>query len=116
MRILSLLPILFYTSCASGVSQPSNEDLKKDAEFNELLKRAKSAQEINTSVIELANEKSGKMIVSTTKNIVSLKSEIKELKQELYEASKKPDSVAFPDVDMPFQFFSTISSDKEDRQ
>jgi predicted nucleic acid-binding Zn-ribbon protein len=103
-------------SCASGVGQPSSEEAKKEAEFNELLKRAKSAQEINNSAIESANQESGKLIISTTKNIVSLKSEIKELKNELYEVSKKPDSVYLPDVDMPFQFFSTISSDKEDRQ
>jgi len=112
MRLLSLILILFLTACTLGVSQQPSEETKKEAEFHELLKKANATQETNRTTIKAADEKTSKIITTTTKNIVSLKNEVNQLKFQLNEANKKLDSTNDDSNGVKFSFRAIPDSEK----
>lgn len=87
--LLVLIPFILY-SCTEGVSQKTSEEMKKEAEFQEVLRKAKEASEQNQAIIKKADSASQQVIQKTTEQIVSLKQEVKQLKQELNETDINP--------------------------
>jgi uncharacterized membrane protein len=85
MKYISIILILFSLGCTQVISQQPNEDMKKQKEFEEVLKKAKLQREKNLEVIKEADKKTQSTIKQTTEKIVTLKQEVKELKQELNE-------------------------------
>jgi seryl-tRNA synthetase len=96
-----------------GVSQQPSEEEKKEIEFYEILKKANATQEANRTFIKTVDEKTGKIIDVASKNIVSLKNEVKQLKTELNETNKKLDSIN-SNTGAKFSF-SAISNNEKDR-
>jgi len=111
MRVSTVIFVLFLGSCTLVGQQPS-EEAKKEAEFLELLKKAKATQAINKQTIQSADKKTSEKITKAAKQIVSLKNEVKQLKTELNEVNKKLDSVSNDTVDIKFSLLP-ISSGQE---
>jgi uncharacterized phage infection (PIP) family protein YhgE len=112
MRLLTIILISLLTACTTGISQQTSEEAKKETEFHEILEKANAAQEVNRTFIKTADEKTGKIIQTTTKNIVSLKNEVKQLKTELNEINKNFDSINSTGIKFRF---SAISVNEKDR-
>jgi seryl-tRNA synthetase len=111
MRTLIVIFGLFLGSCILVGQQPS-EEVKKDNEFIELLKKVKQTQEVNKVTIQTADKKTGEIITKTANQIVSLKAEVKQLKSQLNEANKKLDSIDAPLGNVKFELLP-VSSSKE---
>lgn len=111
MKIIDIIPLFFLTSCSLSIGQQSDEELKKEKEYREVIQKAKETSEENKVVIMAADEKTTKIIDKTTSTIVSLKEEVKQLKQELNEKNNYYD-----DIDDGFKFsLRPISDGKENR-
>lgn len=111
MKIIDIIPLFFLASCSLSISQQSDEELKKEKEYREVIQRAKKTSEENKVVIMATDEKTTKIIDKTTSTIVSLKEEVKQLKQELNEKNNY-----YNDIDDGFKFsLLPISNSKEDR-
>lgn len=106
MRLILL--VIFLASC-NAVSQQPSEEMKKDAEFQALLRKADSVRAENKAAIEAADKKTGEIITKTAKQITELKQEVKELKQELNENTIKPNTGS------KFKLLP-ITDDSKDRQ
>lgn len=89
MRLLLLL--IFLASC-NAVSQQPSEEMKKEAEFESLLRKADSVRAENKAAIEAADKKTEQIITKTAQQIIELKQEVKQLKQELDENTIKPNT------------------------
>ncbi len=89
MRLLLLL--VFLASC-NAVSQQPSEKMKKEDEFEALLRKADSVRAANKAAIEAADKKTEQIITKTAEQITELKQEVKELKQELNENTIKPNT------------------------
>lgn len=101
MRTIIVIFGIFLGSCSLIGQQPS-EEAKKEAEFKELMNKVKLSQEVNKAKIQAVDKKTSEKITKAAKQIVSLKSEVKQLKTELNEANKKLDSVSSDAVDIKF--------------
>lgn len=111
MRTIIVIFGIFLGSC-SLVGQQPNEEVKREAEFKELMNKVKLSQEVNKAKIQAADKKTSEKITNAAKQIVSLKTEVKQLKTELNEANKKLDSVASNNIDIPFNLLP-VSTGKE---
>ena len=89
MRLITIALMLFITACTQGISQKTSEEMKKEAEFQEVLKKANEQRAKNKSTIKAADEKTKQTIQKTAEKIVTLKEEVKELKQEINETNIK---------------------------
>ena len=89
MRLILL--IIFFASC-NAVSQQQSEEIKKEAEFESLLRKADSVRAENKAAIEAADKKTEQIITKTAQQITELKQEVKQLKQELDENTVKPNT------------------------
>ena len=96
------------------VGQEPNENVKKEQEFQELLKKSKEIQVKSEVAINVATEQSNKTITKAANTIVTLKEEVKELKQELNETKKKLDSTNDVGNDIKFNLLP-ISGGEENR-
>lgn len=105
MRIVILL--LFLSSC-NAVSQQSNEELRKEAEYEALLRKADSVRIANKASIEAADKKTTEIITNTANQINQLKQEVKQLKQQVNENINKPS-------DGPKFKFLPITDDPKDK-
>lgn len=90
MRILVAILILFSVSCSDVVSQQPSEEMKKEAEFQEVLRKARETSSKNRAIMKAADSQSTQIITKTTEKITVLKEEVKELKQELNEIKPDP--------------------------
>ena len=90
MRYIIILYILFSTACINATSQNNNEELSKDREYYEILKKAEEVRQRNKLVMDSIDKKTSEIVEKTTEQIVSLKQEVKQLKQELNETNIKP--------------------------
>lgn len=88
-RLVVIASIIFLNACTEGISQNPSEDMKKEAEFQEVMRKAKETRIKNQMIIKAADEKAGAIITNATKQIVTLKEEVKELKQEINETNIK---------------------------
>lgn len=111
MKVYIVIVGLFLTGCTLVGQQP-NEEAKKEAEFKELMNKVKITQEINKAKIKDADKKTSEKITKAAKQIVSLKTEVKQLKTDLNEANKKLDSIINDNVDIKFVLLP-ISSGQE---
>jgi septal ring factor EnvC (AmiA/AmiB activator) len=111
MRISTVIFAFFLGGCTLVGQQPS-EEAKKEAEFAELMKKAKATQEVNVKAIQAADKKTSEKITKAANQIVSLKAEVKQLKTELNEANKKLDSTDHNSIDIKFNLLP-ISSGQE---
>jgi TolA-binding protein len=100
---------MIFISACTAVSQQPSEEMKKEAEFQEILRKTDSVRAANKAAIEAADKKTGEIITKTAEQIVSLREEVKELKQELNETSIKPNSGS------KFKFLP-ITDDSKDQQ
>jgi ribosomal protein L22 len=98
-----------FQACTEGVSQKTSEEMIKEAEFQEIMRKAKEASEANKMVMDSADKKATQIVKKTTEQIVLLKQEVKQLKQELNETSIKPSDGA------KFKFLP-IANDPKDRE
>jgi TolA-binding protein len=89
MRLILLL--IFLASC-NAVSQQPSEEMKKEAEFEALLRKADSVRAANKVAIEAADKKTEQIITKTAEQITELKQEVNQLKQELNENTVKPNT------------------------
>jgi PDZ domain-containing secreted protein len=104
-----IIPLMVLISACTAVSQQPSEEMKKEAEFQEILRKADSVRAANKAAIEAADKKTGEIITKTTEQIVTLKQEVKQLKQEINETSIKPNSGS------KFKFLP-ITNDSKDKQ
>lgn len=109
MRLVIVIFGLFLTGCTLVGQQPS-EEAKKEAEFRELLNKAKITQAENKVKIEAVDKKTSQKITKTAKQIVVFKTEVKQLKTELNEVNKKLDSVTNDNLNIPFVLLPISSS------
>jgi hypothetical protein len=108
----NLMPLIIFAlyGCTQVVSQQPSEKAKKDAEFVEIMKRAKEAQQINSAALKIADEKTAKIITKAKEEITTLKEEVVELKETIHEIST-PDTI---DLNIGFKLLP-ISGDKKNR-
>jgi hypothetical protein len=86
---LFLCTILFFISCQVVESQTINEDLKKDQDFQNLLKKVEETKQQTIITQTKASEKESKIVNKTVEKIVTLKEEVRDLKIEINEKDKK---------------------------
>lgn len=89
MKLISVIIMWFALACTQGVSQKTSEEMKKEAEFQEVLKKANQQRAKNQATIKAADEKTKQTIQQTAEKIITLKEEVKELKQEINETNIK---------------------------
>jgi TolA-binding protein len=89
-KLFTILLIVSVYSCTQGVSQKTSQEMKKEAEFEEVLRKSREASDQNQLVMKKADSASQQVIQKTTEQIVSLKQEVKQLKQELNETDIDP--------------------------
>lgn len=94
MRLAIIIIMLSVTACTQGVSQKTSEEMKKEAEFQEVMRKANEQRAKNQATIKAADEKTKQTIQKTAEQIVTLKEEVKELKQEINETTVKPSNGA----------------------
>jgi predicted transcriptional regulator len=98
-----------FQACTQGVSQKTSEEMTKESEFQEIMRKAKETSEANKKMMDSADKQAKQIVQKTTQQIVSLKQEVKQLKQELNETSIKPSDGA------KFKFLP-ITDGTEDRK
>ena len=89
MRLITIILMLFITACTEGVSQKTSEEMKKEAEFQEVMRKANEQRAKNHATIKAADEQTKQTIQKTAEKIVTLKQEVTELKQEINETNIK---------------------------
>lgn len=90
MRLVIIILMIFITACTQGISQKTSEEMKKEAEFQEVMRKANEQRAKNQATMKAADEKTKQTIQKTAEQIVTLKQEVKELKQEINETTVKP--------------------------
>lgn len=90
IRLLVAILFLFVVSCSDVASQQPSEEMKREAEFQEVLRKARETSAKNRSIIKAADSQSTQIITKTSEKITVLKEEVKELKQELNEIKPDP--------------------------
>ena len=89
-----LLIYSFFTmsliSCNQVISQKQNEELQKEKEFEELMKKVSETREKNKSIMYAAEQKTTQIIQKTSETISTLKEENKNLKQKLEKNETTP--------------------------
>jgi uncharacterized coiled-coil DUF342 family protein len=89
MRLINIILMLFITACTEGVGQKTSEEMKKEAEFQEIMRKVNEQRNKNHATIKAADEKTSQTIQKTAEKIVTLKQEVNELKQEINETNIK---------------------------
>jgi hypothetical protein len=89
MKLITIILMLFITACTEGISQKTSEEMKKEAEFQEVIRKANEQRAKNHATMKAADEQTKQTIQKTTEKIVTLKQEITELKQEINEVNIK---------------------------
>ena len=84
-----IIPLMIFLSACTAVSQQPSEEMKKEAQFQEILRKADSVRAKNKTIMQAADKKTGEIITKTTEQIVTLKQEVNELKQEINETNIK---------------------------
>lgn len=89
-KIIFLLGSLFFIySCSDSIGQLPSEEMKKEQEFNELMKKVNETRAKNAQIISDVSEKTNQIVEKTSETISSLKEENKKLKKEINETGKK---------------------------
>jgi len=89
MRLIIIILMLFITACTEGVSQKTSEEMKREAEFQEVMRKANEQRAKNHATMKAADEQTKQTIQKTAEKIVTLKEEVTELKQEINEINIK---------------------------
>lgn len=111
MKWIFAIFVLGAYGCQSTTAQKQDESLKKDADFESLMKQVKATDELTFKISAEATKEQKKIVEETVNKIVTLKEENKDLKKELDEAKAKLDSASV-DTLIPFHI-RPISSKKD---
>jgi hypothetical protein len=84
---------IFLFGC-QAIGQQENDNIKEDAEFNNLLNKVEANTQASNEVQKKASESQTKIVKETITKIVTLKEENKNLKIQLNEVKGKLDSVS----------------------
>lgn len=84
-----LSSLLFLYSCSNSIGQLPSEEMQKEKEFNELMKKVNETRAKNAQIITNVSEKTNQIVEKTATTISSLKEENKKLKKEINETGKK---------------------------
>jgi predicted transcriptional regulator len=107
--IFAFIILIMFHSCTEGVSQKTSEEMRKEAEFQEIMRKAKETSEANKKMMDSADKQAKQIVQKTSEQIVSLKQEVKQLKQELNETTINPsDGTKFK--------FLPIANDSKNRE
>lgn len=87
--ILLLCSLIFIYSCSDSVGQLPSEEIQKEKEFNELMKKVNETRVKNAEIIDDVSKKTNQIVQQTSETINSLKDENKKLKKEINETGKK---------------------------
>lgn len=93
MRYIILLFVICSYSCQSTTAQNIEDDIRKDQEFQELLKKVEENNRATILAQDNASKMQTQIVKQTANNIVTLKEENKDLKVELNEVKIKFDSI-----------------------
>lgn len=88
---MKYLFFLFLAGC-TATAQPNNEELKKDREFEELMKKSSATITQSAEIQENISKRETQIIVEAVSKIEALKGEVKSLKSELNEVKSKLDA------------------------
>lgn len=94
MKYIGVLFILFSVACTNVSSQNPSQDMAKDKEFYEVLRKAEETRKKNKLLMDSMDKKTTEIVKKTSEQIVTLKEEVKELKKELNETTIKPSNGA----------------------
>lgn len=103
MKYIGIILIWISLSCNSVVSQQTNEEMQKEKEFDELIKKSKEIQVQNQLAISAADEQTKETVKQAAEKIVDLKEEVKELKIEINEVNEKLESISDTNRVVKFQ-------------
>lgn len=89
-RILFLIAFsVFINSCSDSIGQLPSEEMKKEEEFNNLMKKVNETRAKNNQIMAAVDKKTTEVIQKTAETITTLKEENKQLKKEINETGKK---------------------------
>lgn len=88
---MKYLFILFLAGC-TATAQQNSEELKKDREFEELMKRSTATINQSSQIQETISKRETEIIVQAVSKIEALKKEVTNLKTELNEVKTQLDT------------------------
>ena len=106
-----LILIIFFWGCVPAIANKESDTLKKDKEFDELMKKVSQTNENSIKVQDAATKKEAELVTKAIETITILKEENKELKNEINEIKAKFDSVT-NDTLIPFVILPISASKK----
>jgi peptidoglycan hydrolase CwlO-like protein len=80
-------------SCSNTIGQQPSEEMKKDQEFENLMKKVKETRINNQKIIGDVDKKTTQVVEKTAQTITNLKEENKQLKKELNNTNEKYNSI-----------------------
>jgi hypothetical protein len=113
MKNILYILILFAYACQSTTAQKVDETLKKDQEFEVLLKKVQANNIFSLQVQAAAQKTQSQIVTQTVEKITNLNETVTTLKLELNEVKAALDSVS-SDTGVNF-IILPISKDKENR-
>ena len=89
---MKYLFILFLAGC-TATAQQNSEEIKKDKEFEELMKRSSATISESAEIQQTISKRETEIIVQAVAKIEALKNEVTNLKSELNDVKSQLDSV-----------------------
>jgi hypothetical protein len=105
---------VFLSGCTLLSSQEIDKEVKKEQEFQDLMKKSKEIQAASRSAIKIADMKADSVIIKTNQKIITLTKIVYVLKEINHELKAKVDSVVNDDPGEPFNLLA-VPSNKDHR-
>ena len=75
MRFILIILLVFLSGCTLLDSQEIDKEVKKEQEFQDLMKKSKEIQAASRSAIKIADMKADSVIIKTNQKIITLNSQ-----------------------------------------
>jgi len=114
-KVLFFIALSFFmNSCSDSIGQLPSEEMKKEEEFNNLMKKVNETRAKNNAIMVAVDKKTTEVIEKTAETITTLKEENKKLKNEINETGKKYYPINDTVSDIKFTL-RPVSNSKENR-
>lgn len=114
-KIFFLIGLSFFIhSCSDTIGQQPSQEMKKEEEFNNLMKKVNDMRAQNQAIMSAVDKQTKDVVEKTAKTISTLKEENKVLKNAINETGKKYNSIGDTVSDIKFTL-RPVSDGKENR-
>jgi hypothetical protein len=112
MKFIPFIFFIFLLGCSMSSSQAPSEEMKKEQDFQDLIKKSKEMQAASKEAIQIADMKADSVMVKTNQKIITLTKIVYVLKEVNHELKAKVDSIVNDDPGEPFDLLA-VPGDKD---